>query len=181
MKRSLQEIDPNVLEGRFRSKADFYYYLRYEGKQFSWLTPVIVQRYLPPVELVSKDFLRDVFRDKKKLFKLSEVNRIEVPLYDELSVDNMMAEYSRDEEFMTYLPVVKAKGKRQCREYMFNIFNSLYPQTLKSIIADAKQKRVGRRVNEDKKEVIQMDQGWLEELKAMPFKSSKCSGHFIYV
>jgi len=31
-KRNLKEIDPDILHGRFRSKKDFYYYLKYEGK-----------------------------------------------------------------------------------------------------------------------------------------------------
>ena len=34
MARTLKDIDPSFLEGRFRGKADFYYYLRYEGKYY---------------------------------------------------------------------------------------------------------------------------------------------------
>ena len=45
------------------------------------------------------------------MFKLSAVKRIEVPHYEELSVKNMMAEYSRDDKFMSYMPDVRAKGK----------------------------------------------------------------------
>ena len=36
--------------------------------------------------MVNKDFLKEVFIEEKSLLKLSEVKRVNVPLYDELSV-----------------------------------------------------------------------------------------------
>ena len=46
----------------------------------------LVQLYLPPEYMMNKDFLKDVFREEKNLLKLNEVKRVNVPLYDELSV-----------------------------------------------------------------------------------------------
>ena len=48
-------------------------------------------------------------------------------MYDELSVDSIMKVYGEDEKLRSYLPDIVAKGKKQSREYMFNIFNTLYP------------------------------------------------------
>ena len=107
------------------------------------------------------------------MFKLSAVKKIEVPHYEELSVKNMMAAYSRDEKFMAYMPEVRAKGKVQHRQYMFDVFNSLYPETLAKIIKEAKMKRSVIAETEEKKETILMNEDWIKELKSVPFKSSK--------
>ena len=39
--------------------------------------------------MVTKDFLKDVLQGKKKLLKMSEVNFINAPLFDEISVRNL--------------------------------------------------------------------------------------------
>ena len=140
-KRSLKEIEAEVFTGRFRSKDDLIYYLRYEGKSRAPCNQSVVQRYLPPSDLVTKDFLRKVFRGEKRLYKLNEVKRIEVPMYEELSVDSLMKAYGQDEKFRSYLPDIVAKGKKQSREYMFNIFNTIYPHTLYEIIFNARKAR----------------------------------------
>lgn len=36
--------------------------------------------------MINKDFLKDVLTEEKSLLKLDEVKRVNVPLYDELSV-----------------------------------------------------------------------------------------------
>ena len=61
-----------------------------------------------------------MFRNEKKLFKLEAVKRISLPKFPELTITALMSEYSRDDKFMAYMPLVKAKGKKQDRDYMFN-------------------------------------------------------------
>ena len=41
----------------------------------------VVQYYLPPEENVTKDFLRQIFTEEKKLMKMSDIIAINVPLY----------------------------------------------------------------------------------------------------
>ena len=62
-------------------------------------------------------------------------------MYEELSVDSLMKAYGQDEKFRSYLPDIVAKGKKQSREYMFNIFNTIYPHTLYEIIFNARKAR----------------------------------------
>ena len=45
-----------------------------------------MQLYLPPEFMINKDFLKEVFIEEKSLLRLDEVKRVNVPLYDELSV-----------------------------------------------------------------------------------------------
>ena len=55
------------------------------------------------------------------------MKRVEVPLYQELNVDGVMEAYGEDELFRKFLPEITAKGKKQHREYLFNVLNTLYP------------------------------------------------------
>ncbi len=50
------------------------------------LLPFLVQLYLPPEYMLNKDFLKQIFIEEKSLLNLNEVKRVNVPLYDELSV-----------------------------------------------------------------------------------------------
>ena len=53
---------------------------------------------------INKDFLKEVLTGSKKLLKLNEVNRVNVPKYDELSVLSFWPQMKEDEEFMKYFP-----------------------------------------------------------------------------
>ena len=45
--------------------------------------------YLPSVDRMNKDFLRDVFSGKKHLIPRDQLRPISFPEYDELSVKNL--------------------------------------------------------------------------------------------
>ena len=62
----------------------------------------IVQYYLPPPNMVGKDFLRDVFQGKKRLMKKKQVDYIHVTHWDELSVKSLFKDFKDDTEFMMY-------------------------------------------------------------------------------
>ena len=70
-----------------------------------------VQLYLPPEYMMNKDFLKEVLAEDKFLLKLDEVSRINVPLYDELSVINIWPMMKEDEKIMLYFPSKMAKGR----------------------------------------------------------------------
>ena len=57
----------------------------------------LVQLYLPPEYMMNKDFLKEIFVNEKRLLKLNEVQRINVPLYDELSVMKLWPMMKQDE------------------------------------------------------------------------------------
>ncbi len=42
--------------------------------------------YLPPIESVNKDFLKQILVNEKKLLQLADVRFVKVPKYEELSV-----------------------------------------------------------------------------------------------
>ena len=61
--------------------------------------------------MLNKDFLRQILADEKKLFKLNDVRRIEVPKYDELAVARLFAGFQDDAEMMAYFPNRLPKGR----------------------------------------------------------------------
>jgi hypothetical protein len=66
---------------------------------------------MPSETQVNKDFLRDVFSEKKKLFKKKEVDFIHVPHWDELSVKRLWKSLRGDEEFTVYFQEEYADDK----------------------------------------------------------------------
>ena len=75
-----------------------------------------VQLYLPPEYMMNKDFLKEVLTEDKSLLRLDEVCRINVPLYDELSVIKIWPMMKQDQKFMLYFPSKMAKGRVPDRE-----------------------------------------------------------------
>ena len=96
-----------------------------------------VQLYLPPEYMMNKDFLKEVLAEDKFLLPLDEVCRINVPLYDELSVIKIWPMMKEDEIFMSYFPSKMLKGRVPDREYFFNILNTFQPTYLQTLLKHA--------------------------------------------
>jgi len=72
---------------------------------------IIVQYYMPPIDNINKDFLRDIFSEKKQLFKREEIVTVTVPHYSELKISNLFKRYSKDREMSLRLPTSFPKGR----------------------------------------------------------------------
>ena len=51
---------------------------------------------------VNRDFLKDVFSDKKKLLKKNQVSYINVPAWDELAVKKLWPDMKQDKNMAVY-------------------------------------------------------------------------------
>ena len=118
-KRSLSFMKSAELGWKLKSKADFYVYLAKH-----------LQYFLPPEAHVNKDFLKDVLVGKKHLMKKHQVNYINVPHYDELSVVSLWPDLKKDADFMAYFPAVYPKGRGPPRDYFFNVLHTVKPDYL---------------------------------------------------
>jgi hypothetical protein len=116
-----------------------------------------VQLYLPPEYMMNKDFLKEVLTENKSLLRLDEVSRINVPLYDELSVINIWPMMKQEKKFMLYF--LMSKGRVPDREYFFNILNTFQPAYLQSLIKHANEQRNSVANNAIEKETIQISIG----------------------
>ena len=133
---------------------------------------------MPPEGVINKDFLKQVLRDKKQLLKKCEVQAIQVPHYDELSVKALYPQFKKDAEMMAYFPDHYPVGKAPPREYFFNVLNTVHPEYLGQVLIHANKQRNSVEGEKMKEEAIQISQFWEEQLKQMPYMSSKCP-HFL--
>ena len=132
-----------------------------------------VQLYLPPEYMMNKDFLKEVLTEDKALLRLDQVSRVNVPLYDELSVANIWPMMKIDEKFMMYFPTKMAKNRLPDRGYMFNILNTFQPNYLQALIKHANDQRNSVSNDAIAREAIEVSDDWWDALNSVPFISRK--------
>ena len=89
---------------------------------------------MPPIQYVTKDWLKEILSGEKPLFKSDDTKSVRVALWDELRIDRLYQHYSGDKQLMAYMPPKLPKGKNMFRQYWFTCFNTLYPQAMQTMI-----------------------------------------------
>ena len=123
--------------------------------------------------MMNKDFLKEVLAEDKALLRLDQVSRVNVPLYDELSVANIWPMMKIDEKFMMYFPTKMAKNRLPDRGYMFNILNTFQPNYLQALIKHANDQRNSVSNDAIAREAIEVSDDWWDALNSVPFISRK--------
>ena len=170
------EVHPaEELLARFRSKEDLYRYMTQHGKRLeSRLTAAIVNVFLPTMKGTKLSFMRDILSDTKRHLKQNEINHMEVPNFQELSVKNMYNDALADPVLSKYLPSKEQlSGKLPERDFFFGILCTLKNQYMKDVIADAQKKRYGVQPDDERKQGILITDTWFAELTKHPYYSSK--------
>ena len=93
--------------------------------------------------MFTKDFAKEVFEGKKRLMKRRDVIEVEVTRFDELSVKNLYDKFIELDGMSLYFPTKYPKGRQCCRDYMFNIANTLHEKVVTEIIKHAHVQRYG--------------------------------------
>ena len=96
---------------------------------------------MAPKSQVSKDFLKQVLIGEKRLLKKKDVEYIHVSQFEELSVKNLWGEMKEDKDFMIYFQDDYPKDRYPCREYFFNILNTVYEERMTAMIAHSNRIR----------------------------------------
>ena len=128
---------------------------------------------MPPKTQINKDFLKAVFTEEKKLLKKRAITTVEVPKYDELSVKHLWPTLVKDKTFMLYFPDNFAENKYPSRSYFFDVLNTVHPEYLEQIMAHANKQRHMATGDAMANERIKISEAWQDELKSMPYLSSK--------
>ena len=122
---------------------------------------------------MNKDFLKEVLTGKKTLLPLGEVRRINMPLYDELSVVRIWPLMQNDQTFPLHFPSKLPKGRLPDRCYFFNILNTLYQEYCTSIMKHANKARMTSLTEDQFADSIEVNDEWWDKLQQLPFKSCK--------
>ena len=119
--------------------------------------------FLPSLHGTKIGFMRDILSEAKSFLRQNEINRMEVPCYQEISVKNL------------YLPFMEQlSGRLPEREFFFGLLCTLRNQYMNDIIAEAQKARYTVADDDAKKQGIVISEAWLAELEKHPFHSSKC-------
>ena len=123
---------------------------------------------MPPFQMFTKDFAKEIFAGKKKLLKLQEVKFVNIVRYDELSVKGLYDKFLSLDGMHQYFPSKFAKGRQCDREYMFNVANTLHQDIVKELVEHALNQRHAVESINLKDEAILLSEHWKEELKSLP-------------
>ena len=128
---------------------------------------------MPPVRKVNKDFLKQVFAGKKQLIPRNQLRPIEVPHYEELSVDALIKDVMTIPDLGKFFPEQKTPVNRPDREFFFNIINMVDLNYLSALIRHAQGLRFGSSGPSKEDNIIEVNEYWRKELEASPYYSSK--------
>ena len=102
----------------------------------------LVNVFLPSMHGTKVSFMRDILSEAKLYLRQNEVNRMEVPCYQDISVKNLYEDAMKDELLARYLPTKEQlSGRLPEREFFFGLLCTLRNQYMKDIIADAQKVR----------------------------------------
>ena len=103
-------MDSQEVKAKMCSKEDIVHMLS-----------VIGQYHIPPQDSITLPFLRDVLSGRKRLFKNTELNPVNVPRIPEFQCDRLYQACLEDSTARMYIPEPAADGKRNVsRQYLFN-------------------------------------------------------------
>ena len=138
--------------------------------------PEIVNVFLPSMHGTKVSFMRDILSEAKLCLKQNEVNHMEVPCYQEISVKNLYDDAMKDELLSKYLPTPEQlSGRLPERAFFFGLLCTLRNQYMKDIISEAQKARFTVSEDESKRQGIVISETWMAELQKHPYHSSKIS------
>ena len=134
-----------------------------------------VNVFLPSLNGTKIGFMHDILSEAKSFLRRNEINRMEVPCYQEISMKNLYENAIKDEILAKYLPSKEQlSGRLPEREFFFALLCTLKNKYMKDIIADAHKARYTVAEDDPKKQGIVISDAWLAELEKHPYHSSKC-------
>ena len=87
--------------------------------------------------MCTKEFLKAIFENSKKLLKIGDTKFISVIKYDEISVKELYQRFMSLNGVSDYFPDKYPKGRQCDREYMFNVVNTLHPNVVQEVVNHA--------------------------------------------
>jgi hypothetical protein len=105
-------------------------------------------------------YLRQIFRNEKKLFKMNQIKPCNPPHYDEISVTQLYDSCIKMPRMKEYFPDKYPRGRSCSREYFFTILATTNPEYTDKLLKTCKEMRFGADGEAQKTELIEMDPMW---------------------
>ena len=107
------------------------------------------------------------------MLPLGDVQWVEVPKYDELSVTNIYPRFKADALVAIYLPDRLPKGRLPDRSYFYNVLHTVYPEYVKELVRVAGDHRHQAAAGNRDDGIIRVSDDWWKKLNDIPFVSCK--------
>ena len=98
---------------------------------------------MPPYDIITKDFLKAVFKEEKDLLKMDAVRFCNPPTFDEIGVKALYHKVIKQQYMAKYFPDTLPKGRQMDKTYMYNVWNTMHPDQVKGVIEHANEVRYG--------------------------------------
>ena len=146
---------------KFKGKREVYHFLAHE-----------VGAYLCSYDTVTIWHLRDIMAGKRKMVKGTDVKYIDVPHYENLTIDKMLTYASHIPDVMKALPEVEKETLKMSRAYIANIIHTLVGMPFRKWVKERVDERHFK-VAEERDLLIEMDPEIGEIYKASQAISGK--------
>ena len=104
---------------------------------------------------------------------MRDVSFINAPLFDEISVKRLYHDVVSQPEMKDYFPDELPKGCQCDREYFYNVWNTLHPETVKEVITYANNQRYAITNKDVQENAIMITEDWQKEIESLPFVSKQ--------
>ena len=104
---------------------------------------------------------------------MSEVKFCHSPSFDETSVKNIYNKVVKMEGMAVYFPDKFPKGRTCEKEYMYNVWNTMYPESVEMVIEHANKLRYSVEEDKEKSNAITITDEWQAEIDRLPFISKQ--------
>ena len=133
------------------------------------LTIFNTEIYLDNDAYVNWTFVKKLFDGSKSSYKLTQIRRVELPRWDELSMKVLLPMALSDPELMRYLRDDVAESGCISRTFLVNIINTHYPSYLPFVIKEQTKARHGSEAAAAKGEDVKMTTEWVQALSGAVF------------
>ena len=140
------------------------------------LNPFYLQQIcLPKDKHCTLRFMQDIMWGEKRFFLKSQTKHMDVPKWEELSIEKIWYEAMRIVDFRHYIPTDWDSVRKVERAFMFLMLTTLQFDYVEQLIADCRQQRwLNKGLKRARNQVqYNLSSGWAEKLLAHPFESSK--------
>ena len=94
-------------------------------------------------------FLRDCLSKRKQLLKASDIVKINIPAYEELSVKNLWSKFKDSSPLCDYIPEYSNPDDYLDRDFFYSVICSVYPHYISKITQDALRLRHSEKASAD--------------------------------
>ena len=80
--------------------------------------------------------MKDIIEGKRRFFRISEIQYVSVPFYDELKPENVIKKMNikASAKLLEYLPELSERDAPKDQEFFFNIVNTIWPNSVEGIV-----------------------------------------------